>query len=70
MWQQIKPIFELMEQALIFNRVENNIMEIRRVRFGMVKVCTTFLLANAQHISLIKEENTLQTDTYLSNPDE
>ncbi|KAK7410834.1 hypothetical protein VNO78_01974 [Psophocarpus tetragonolobus] len=69
-WQQFNLSYQHMEQTLLRIKAENNIMAIRRVRYGMLKVCQRFLLANRQQLSLIEEQNILCTPQWLSNSDE
>jgi hypothetical protein len=70
LWQHNPPQFDIMEQALLRIRIENNIMAIRRVRYGMLKMCKVFLTANRTYLAAVEEEVILCTDEYLSNTDE
>ncbi|KAJ1412048.1 hypothetical protein SESBI_20687 [Sesbania bispinosa] len=69
MWQA--PLtYDAMEQTLLRIRVENNIMALRRMRYGLLWVCKNFLQANGQTITSIEEEQILSTPEYVSNSDE
>lgn len=70
MWQHANHELVKMQEALNRLRIENNIMAIRRVRYGMIQVGKTFLQANGHRMSQAEEENILCADEYLSNPDE
>ncbi|KAK2379213.1 hypothetical protein P8452_77879 [Trifolium repens] len=70
LWQNNPRGFDIMEQALLRIRIENNIMAIRRVRYGMLKMCKVFLTANRTYLAAVEEEVILCTDEYLSNTDE
>ncbi|CAJ2657065.1 unnamed protein product [Trifolium pratense] len=70
LWQDNPTQFDNMERALLRIRIENNIMALRRARYGMLKMCTVFLHANRMFLSAVEEEVILCTDEYLSNSDE
>ncbi|KAJ1437328.1 hypothetical protein SESBI_03655 [Sesbania bispinosa] len=69
MWQ-LPLTYDVMEQALLRIRVENNIMALRRMRYGLLWVCQKFLQANGQTITWVEEEQILSTPKYPSNSDE
>ena len=51
-------------------RTENNIMALRRARYGMLTVCENFARANGKRLTLPEEEMIICRDEYLSNSDE
>ncbi|KAJ1378579.1 hypothetical protein SESBI_47698 [Sesbania bispinosa] len=62
--------YDVMEQALLRIRLENNIMTLRRMKYGLVCVCKNFLTANGQSLSSVEEERILDTTEYLSNSED
>ncbi|KAJ1384508.1 hypothetical protein SESBI_42454 [Sesbania bispinosa] len=62
--------YDVMKQALLRIRVKNNIMALRRMRYGLVWVCNNFLKANGQSLCSVEEERILGTTEYLSNSEE
>lgn len=71
MWHQVmNPSFDIMEQTLLYIRLENNIIAIRRARYHeMRRACKTFLVSDRKYQFSMEEEIILTKEKYLSNYD-
>lgn len=62
--------YEIRVAALNRIRVENNIMLIRRARYGMLRVCQHFATANRRILDPEEQESIIGMEEYLSNSDD